>query len=224
MLWSPNLQLSYPFENQVNDYSRHARHGTLYGSGVFATKPNGGRCLYFDGTGDYVATPSFALGGTVVWFAADVRCRYNTGTQHQSFICQNSDNPDLWVLRLSGTNDLYSDYYRGSGFAIFSGYFDDPFDNAWLHLLVVSDYTGKKVYAYRNGVPFSSPVTMTGTVAFPSTDNAKFIGTFNTINYFLTDGYLANVQLGTLASCPPIAALTANANRLMLGMHPIWSV
>jgi hypothetical protein len=38
----------------------------------------------------------------------------------------------------------------------------------------------------------------------------------------LTDGYLANVYLGTLAACPPVAVLTANAHRLMLGLNPIW--
>jgi hypothetical protein len=103
-----------------------------------------------------------------------------------------------------------------------SDYFTTPYNDAWLHLVVVCDYVGKKTYFYRNGVPYGSPVAMSGTPAFPSTARVKYVGSYNTTLNILTNGYLANVYLGTLAACPPVAVLTANANRLMLGLNPIW--
>lgn len=226
MLWSPNTQLLYPFENQANDYSGNARHGTVNGSGIYATRPNAGRCLYFDGTGDYVATPSFGLSGTVVVFAADVRCKFNAATA-QTFIGDNNDNATigyLWCRRGSNGNTLVWRYADGTNpvTAGATNYFASPYDDAWLSLCVVCDYTGKYVYFYRNGVPFGSPVAMSGTPAFPSSARVKYVGSYSTNTYLLTNGYLQNVYLGTLATMPAAAPMLANVNRLMLGMNPIW--
>jgi len=227
MLWSPNTQLLFPFENTALDYSGNARHGTVSGSGVYATKPNGGRCLYFDGTGDYVATPSFGLPAnhTVVVFAADVRCKFNA-TAIQTFLAENDLSETVGFLlfrRYAGQNSLQI-YYAAAGIPAIqaANYFASPYDDVWLHLLVACDYAGKKTYIYRNGIPFGSPFTMTGTPVFPSTARVKYVGSYSPTYYHLTASYLANVYLGTLATCPPVGVLTANANRLMLGMNPIW--
>lgn len=226
MLWSPNLQLLYPFQNQANDYSGNARHGTVNGSGVYATRPNGSRCLYFDGTGDYVATPSFGLSGTVVVFACDIRSK--TFAVDQALVgdaAQSSTVGFLRCYREGGSPFLYWMYADGASHRYGSGgpIFADPFNDVWLFLLIVCDYGGKQIYFYRNGLPFGSPVAMTGTPVFPSTTRVKYIGSYNAtpVNP-LTDGYLQNVQLWTLPTMPPIAQVTANANRLMLGMNPIW--
>jgi hypothetical protein len=64
---------------------------------------------------------------------------------------------------------------------------------------------------------------MTGTPVFPSVSQQKYISErYAGGGWFLTDGHMQNVQLGTLATMPPVAQVTANANRIMLGMHPIW--
>jgi len=226
MLWSPNTQLHYPFQNTALDYSGNARHGTINGSGVFATKPNGGRCLYFDGTGDYVATPSFGLSGTVVVFAAWVRCK--AFTNYQLILGEATVSTTIGYLacvRNLNTNNLWWEYADGTSrqYPTAVGYFNSPFDDAWLHMTIVCDYAGKNVYFYRNGILFYS-VGMVGTPRFPSTNRAKYVGAFWTVSlpYYLTDGYLQEVYLGTRLTCPPVAVLTANANRLMLGMNPIW--
>jgi hypothetical protein len=224
MLVDPHCQLLYPFENQANDYSGHARHGTVNGSGVYATRPNGGRCLYFDGVGDYVATPSFGLSGTVVVFAADVRCKWLANYQ---MLLASEPGPSgyFYCHRVANSDGLNWDYYDGAGYRniIENGYFTAPFNDVWLHMLIICDYAGKKTYFYRNGIPFGSPVAMSGTPVFPSPTGVKYLGSHYPL-YFLTAGYLANVQLETLQTCPTVAELTANANRLMLGLHPIWSV
>jgi hypothetical protein len=226
MLWSPNTQLHYPFQNQALDYSGNARHGTINGTGAFATKPLGGRCLYFDGVGDYVATPSFGLSGTVVVFAADVRCKSNAGFQvFFGDLNYSGTAPTIIIFRYAGLNRLSFQYADGSTVVEYgaSNYFLAPYNDAWLSLLVACDYPGKKLYVFRDASLVNS-FTLTGTPLFPSTNSVKYIGSGNTTQYPLTDGYLANVYLATLATCPPVAALTANANRLMMGLNPIWSV
>jgi len=230
VLWSRNLQLHYPFENQANDYSGNARHGTVVGSGVYATRPNAGRCLYFDGVGDYVTTPSFGLPAnhTVVVFACWTRCKLHAAVR-QEFIGDNSEAPTVGYFhfyRYFNSGDLYWKFANGSASAFVTSlsFFNAPYDDVWLHLAVVCDYVGKLTYFYRNGVLFSTSGAMSGTPIFPSTDRVKYIGSYNNAQNLLTAGYLQNVQLWTLATMPPLAAITANANRLMLGMNPIWSV
>ena len=228
MLWSRNLQLHYPFQNTALDYSGNARHGTVNGSGVYVTRPDGGRCLYFDGVGDYVATPSFGLPAThtVVVFAADVRCKLNP-TINQEFIGENSNSATVGALycyrrlNLATLRWFYADGSINAAASAF-GYFAAPYEDVWLHLCVACDYQGKYVYFYQNGKPFGSPVAMSGTPVFPSTARVKYIGSHSTTSNLLTDGYLANVYLGTLPTMPPAAQMLANANRLMLGMNPIW--
>ena len=227
MLWSPNTQLHYPFQNTALDYSGNARHGTINGSGVFATRPNGSRCLYFDGTGDYVATPSFGLSGTVVVFAADVRCKLHAA-RNQSFIGENAASSTvgyIWSFRPLNSNSLNWKYADGVGDrdGYLTDYFAAPYNDVWLHLCIVCDYGGKYIYFYRDGIPFGSPIAMTGTPVFPSTARVKYIGQMNldTGRYF-TDGYLQNVQLWTLATMPAAGQMLANVNRIMLGMNPIW--
>ena len=224
MLWSPNCQLLYPFEDQANDYSGNARHGTVFGSGVYATKPNGGRCLYFDGTGDYVATPSFGLSGTVVVFACWIRAALST-LGDQMLIADNAQSPTVGFLLAKGSadyNDLSWNYANGlaPAWASSPNYFVNWHD-VWLHLTVACDYAGKKTYFYRNGL-WLNTVTMSGTPVFPSTNRAKYLGCYNPALYFLKYGYLANVFLGTLATMPPAGQMLANVKRLMLGMNPIW--
>jgi hypothetical protein len=227
VLWSPNTQLHYPFQNTAKDYSGNGRDGTVNGSGVYATKPGGGRCLYFDGVGDYVATPSFGLSGTVVVFAADVRYKYNP-VATQTFLGDNAANSSIgYLFCYSSILSAYSlrwRYAEGTSDAVYaeaSNYFAAPYNDVWLHMLIACDYAGKKTYFYRNGLPLGSPVDMTGTPVFPSASRVKRLGDYVNLT-FLTDGYLANVQLWTLATMPAAAPMLANAKRIMLGMNPIW--
>jgi hypothetical protein len=220
MLWSRNSQLHYPFENSLKDYSGNSRDGTLGGSGcVYATRPNASRCLYFPGTG-YVTTPSFGLSGTVVVFACWVRCKYGV---RQTIIGDGYEVTGFIFLERYTNTDRLTVYYADGAtrWLFFENYFASPFDDAWLHLCVVWDYTARKVYVYRNAAQFGATATMNVGALFPTTARVKQLGALKG-SLLLTDGYLANVQLWTLATMPPLAQMTANVNRLMLGMNPIW--
>ena len=223
MLWSPNTQLHYPIQNTAKDYSGNARNGTVNGSGVYATKPNGGRCLYFDGVGDYVATPSFGLTGTVVVFAADIRCIPNAAWQVLLRTPFSLANGYLYCYR-NGDLLIWTYSYGSNDATKYATLFGGSFDDTWLNLLVVCDYSvGGKVYFYRNGGLLTTSTSLTGSPVFPTTNGAKYIGVRNADwDQLLTAGYLANVYLGTLPTMPAAAQMLANAKRLMLGFNPIW--
>lgn len=232
--WPSNvkgLQLRYKMNEGAGlrafDSSGLQRYGTLAGT----TKPAWqigpkGRCLYFSGAG-YVATPSFGLSGTVVVFAADVRCKFNA-SKWQVFIgCgYQLGNGTVQTTRLPNSDQLYWQYADGTGGwqrAAANNYFTSPHNDVWLHQCVVADFAGKKVYFYRNGLPFGSPVTMSGSPVFPATAMVKYIGDYDgTAANLLTDGYMANVQLWTLATMPPLAVVNASAARLAAGLWPVW--
>jgi hypothetical protein len=225
-----NLKLRYKMDEGAGlrafDSSGLQRYGTLSGT----TKPAWqvgpkGRCLYFGGAG-YVATPSFGLTGTVVVFAAAVRC---LGSSRQTILGDGATSATVGFLYLvrwdaQGINDLYWGYANGAGYsyAASTNYFAGGYDDAWLHLCVVCDYTGARSYFYRNGISVGSPVAMTGTPVFPSTDRVKSIGRYSSGTYLLVNGYLANVQLWTLATMPPLAVANASVQRMNQGLWPIW--
>jgi hypothetical protein len=220
----PNLQLAYRFQNSALDWSGNGRNGTVNGSGVYTTA-RGQQALYFDGTGDYVATPSFGLSGTVVVFAAWVRCKPFTGIQ--AFIGEAAASPTVGYLfcsRDASTDNLRWGYADGTGTRVVTAtdFFATSYTDVWLHLCVVCDYLGKKVYFYRNAIPFGSPSTMIGTPIPPSTSRTKYVGTYSAASYPLTDGYLANVQLWTLATMPPLAVMNASVARMAAGGMPCW--
>jgi hypothetical protein len=225
----PNLALWYRAQDTTGttttvDCSGNGRNGTINGSKVCATA-RGQQCWRFDGTGDYVATPSFGLSGTVVVFAADVRCKlYASGAQ--SIIgdaAQSGATGHIWAYRPANTNNLKWSYSNGAvGEQTITDYFAAPFDDVWFHMMFVADYTGKLTYFYRKGAPFGSPIAMAGTPLFPSTARVKYLGCYTTAAHLLTDGYLANVQLWTLATMPPLAVLNASAARIAAGGMPCW--
>jgi hypothetical protein len=222
----PNLQLAYRFQNSALDWSGNGRNGTVNGSGVYTTA-RGQQCLYFDGTGDYITTPSFGLSGTVVVFACNVRCKFNA-TVIQSFIGDNARAGGagyLWCYRLSNSNLLAWEWADGTNYwnNSYATFFAAPYNDVWLHMAVVVNYPGKVFYLYRNSILVAT-VSMTagGTPLFPSTSRVKYLGQQNTTSFPLTDGYLANVQLWTLATMPPLAVMNASVARMAAGGMPCW--
>lgn len=228
MLADPKSQLYYPLQNTLIDGSGHGRNGTLGGSPACTFVAGGprGRALYFPGTG-YVATPSFGLSGTVVWFAARLRSKFNT-TIRQCFIGDDAISNTIGFLlceRYSNSNSLLWWYATGAGtnYAVATDCLAAPYNNTWTHMCIACDYANKKTYFARNGAPFGSPISMTGTPVFPSNNRVHNIGSYNsTPGSPITDGDMANVYLATLATAPTDAARNWNAKRLAMGLHPIW--
>jgi hypothetical protein len=224
VLWSPNTQLLYPFENSALDYSGNARHGTSGGSGcVYATRPNAGRYLYFPGTG-YVVTPAFGLNGSVVIFACWVQSKLSA-TAYQNLLgdgTQAGNAGFLYCQRRINTNDLWWLYANGSSaqWENASGFFAAPFEDTWLHLWVICDYLGKRTLFYRDGKLFFASAAMSSPL-FPSTSRAKFVGSYDATHFLITNGGLAGVYLATLPTMPTATQILANVNRHMLGLHPI---
>ncbi len=70
------------------------------------------------------------------------------------------------------------------------------YDNAWIRVSIVADYSGKKVQFYRNGVLFSTLTVTSGFIA--PTASPIYVGSFaNKGNYF--KGYLDELRISTSA-------------------------
>jgi len=225
MLWSPNSQLHYPFENTAKDYSGNGRDGTVNGSGVYATRPGGSRSLYFDGNGDYVVTPSLALSGTVFILSSAIRCKINTAAAQMIWKDGSyAATAFCYIFREANTSDLAFRCNDGATHTIYTAtnFFSGSFEDAWLSMMIVADFVGKLVRFYRNGTLFFTSAAMSGTPVFPSFNRAKYLGTYDFVALMLKLGYLQNLQVFTLATMPAAAQMLANAKRLMLGFNPIW--
>jgi hypothetical protein len=62
-------------------------------------------------------------------------------------------------------------------------------------MVPVCDYNNKTIKAYRNGVQFGTTLTLTGTPQFPSVNRVKYIGSYDTTQYKLTDGSLDEIRI-----------------------------
>jgi prepilin-type N-terminal cleavage/methylation domain-containing protein len=140
-----------------------------------------GNCLYFDGT-DYVATPSFALTGTVLTVSGWVKMGSNE-TIHQTIISGSTASATIGYIRfnrIAATNGLYW-YYAdnvASARSLNMSTFFTGYDNMWTYITLVSDYSGASVKFYRNGELIqTSP--MVNTPIFPSTDFVKYLGSYS---------------------------------------------
>ena len=137
----PNLQLAYRFQNSALDWSGNGRNGTVNGSGVYTTA-RGQQALYFDGTGDYVQTPSFGLSGTVVVFAADVRCKFNVTIDQEFVGISQSATQRSALERPKNANSLRIYYTDGTGtlrYPTVSNFFLG-YDDVWVSLMVAIDF------------------------------------------------------------------------------------
>ena len=100
------------------------------------------------------------------------------------------------MIRWATSNDLVCYYANGtSDIPISFPNFFLNLDNQYIHIVIVCDYANKKGYYYRNGVQFGATQNLLGTPQFPSTNRAKYIGSYNSSLYKLTDGSLDEVRI-----------------------------
>lgn len=154
-----------------------------------------GSCLYFDGT-DYVTTPAFALSGTVLTVTGWVKIAFNA-TYYQTIL---GDGPAsstagyIWIMRQLNTNRLYFGYAQGINTYLSMTTFFTGYNNTWVYFSIVADYSGASVKFYRNGELIQTS-SMTGTPLFPSTNRAKYLGSFDSSGYRITNGNLDDIRI-----------------------------
>ena len=101
----------------------------------------------------------------------------------------------IQINRYISTDNLAYRYANGAPtYNSFVNFFTS-LDDQWIHIVVVCDYNNKTLKAYRNGVQFSTTKPLAGTPAFPSTNNVKYIGAYNSATDWLTDGSLDEVRI-----------------------------
>jgi hypothetical protein len=147
--------------------------------------------LYFDGN-DYVATPAFALSGTVLTVSGWVK----SDTSIRQVILSDNYSATLGFIMLwreVNTDWLTWQYANGSAtvgprmLTFFTGY-----NNTWVHFTVVADYSGDTIKYYRNGMWVQTDVMITP--LFPSQNVVKYLGK-NMANSNLDDIRIYNREL-----------------------------
>ena len=221
----PNFAARWRFQNSGLDCSGFGHNLTVNGTGAFANA-RGQRVLYFDGTGDYCSLSGFALSGSVVWVAFWTRSK-TYAADIQCFIGDNAASSTVGYLRFqrnansSNVIFYYAEGTSNSRGAQYLSYFAGAYNDAWVFVSVICDYTGKVIYWYRNGVYLSS-TAMANTPVFPSTSRTRYVGSYSTTAYLLQDSYLGDFRWGTLAAYPGRAIADASVARLYAGGMPTW--
>jgi hypothetical protein len=172
--------------------------GTITGA-TWKTESDGcpsGNCLYFDGD-DYVATPAFALSGTVLTVTGWVKITAANASIFQTILSDSGYSETigfLWLfrttsdgLRLQYTNSSAATSATATTF--FTGY-----NNTWIHFAVIADYSGASVKFYRNGELIQT-IVMTGTPVFPSTSRVKYLGAYNSGASRFQSGNLDDIRI-----------------------------
>gem|GEM_PF-624144 len=155
--------------------------------------------MYYSATGTgYISTPSFAIPNTgILTIETWMKSVFNA-TVAQSIMGDPNTSGTVgfvFMIRNGGSNHLAYAYANGiSGeYPNFANFFQG-LDNQWTHIAVVCDYNNKTLKAYRNGIQFGTPIIL-NTPVFPSTNRVKYIGSFDSTNYKLTDGSLDEVRI-----------------------------
>ncbi len=156
--------------------------------------------MYYDANGaDYIQTPSFAIPNTgILTVEAWMKSVLNV-SETQAFVSHEYFGGISGYInfhRISNSNILRYSYHDGTTPNSFSATdFFQNLDNQYIHIVIVCDYANKKGYYYRNGVQFGATQNLLGTPQFPSTNRAKYIGSYNSSLYKLTDGSLDEVRI-----------------------------
>jgi hypothetical protein len=101
----------------------------------------------------------------------------------------------IFFFRLSNSSSLGWYYANGS---VVEGYnvptFFTGYNNTWVHFAIVSDYSGKTIKWYKNGILIQTDI-MSGTPVFPSVNNIKGLGGFNGGVFPIMDGNLDDMRI-----------------------------
>jgi prepilin-type N-terminal cleavage/methylation domain-containing protein len=157
-----------------------------------------GTCLKFDGSTNYITTASFGLTGTVLTFESWVKIQNKSASGSTIFAdgAQSSTIGFFYLYHGSNSDVLAWQYADGTAYSsAASSSFFTGYDNTWVLIDIVCDYSGKTVSFYRNGVLLGSAVTMNNTPVFPTTNRVKYIGRYNTTHAYALLGVIDNIRL-----------------------------
>jgi hypothetical protein len=168
-----------------NDISRSNVSGTLVNGPTFNTG-NGGS-IVFDGVDDYFITPSFALNSPTDCLSFNFWVKSISQTPSAQSILGKDTNtggvPHLLIRRNANSDSLVWNFFNGSTSNTlgFSNFFTN-YDNTWINIQVVADYTSDTVTVYRNGIFFNQ--LSQPSAIFPNTNTVMYLSSF-AINAFL---------------------------------------
>ena len=177
------LVAAYEFDETsgttVKNWVKSAPNGTLYGNTAINQTGKLGKCVYFDGTGDYIdCTNSTAWNFTnsftwMAWVKAETPVTSNayifakvTAVDVRSYSVWTSTNVNNYFFKSDNSD------YLGTGTV-------SPSLATWAHIAIV--FNGSTIKLYHNGVEKSSTAT---TGVFPTTTVSMLIGGLSTTASF----------------------------------------
>jgi len=188
------------------DFSAGGNNGTLSATPpTWQTQCPSGGCLSYDGA-NHISTNSFGMSGTVLTLSAWMKVKFDA-TIIQTIFSDNAravGSGYLWIYRLNNTNYLAWEWANATQYRNTSAttFFADPYNDTWVHMLIVCDYPGHTTYFYRNGTLINTN-DMTGDAPiFPTTARVKYISRFNATTLPLTNGSIDDVRLYNIALTP----------------------
>ena len=181
----------WDFDNNVLDTSGYGNNGTINGDTFFTDntpqkivgQSTGKYALSLDGAGDYISTKSFGLSSSVNTLTFNAWVKNSLLGQYQTLFSDGSQSGAtafIWGYRTTGSNQLVWQYANGVTFLadLTSDSFFTNYDNQWMMVTIVVDYTNKSAKFYRNGELVNTDTTI-NTMLYPSVNRVKYIGTYS---------------------------------------------
>jgi hypothetical protein len=180
---STSLSVSYDMQTlltgSMKDFSINNRVGILANINIATGKF--GSAYDWNGTQSYITIPAFALSGST--FTIDMWIKpYIYVPIRQTLFSDGSDgnsNGYIWLWKAAGGTDFTMEYYStGNAYAdvtcanFFSGY-----NNTWMNVGVVVDYSSKYIGFFRDGVKICGKA-LSSTAIFPAESRKRFIGNY----------------------------------------------
>jgi hypothetical protein len=178
------------------DLSFSGNNGALTNGPTYSST-NGGS-IVFDGVDDYVVTPSFGLSSATSCLTFNFWIKPSGQTSVIQTILGKDTNtgnvPHILIGRSANSDTLRWNFNNGTGSAILSFLnFFTGYDNTWVNIQIVADYSLDIVTLYRNGTQFGQQSQPSA--VFPNTDTIMYLSSF-AINAFLV--FKGNISISQI--------------------------
>ncbi len=156
--------------------------------------------MYYDiNSADYIATPSFVIPNTgILTMGFWINSKYVVGF-HQAIMGDPFWSTTVGYFRINRQTNSHTfnfQYSNGvSSLTVATESFFTNLNDTWIHIAIICDYNNGTFKVYRNGVQVGATTNLTGTPLFPSSNMAKYIGSYTVGGQVLTDQSLDEVRI-----------------------------
>jgi hypothetical protein len=193
-------------------------NGTLYNGVGFSTENSG--TWSFDGTDDGIRTSNVVFSSATSSLSFNFWVRSTSATSaSQSIFAKdiNVGNAPHILIRRNNGNDLIWNFNNGVGASTlgFTNFFLG-YNNTWVNVQVVADYSADIIQVYRNGSLFGQQNQPSA--VFPNTNTSILVGSFSNVGFLPFNGNIANAYVYNTALTAAEVLQNFNAQRARFGV------